>query len=141
MAIKFFNADVNFTLRDKTEIRSWLLKVAAKEGYKINLLNIIFCSDEYLYKMNVEYLRHNTYTDIITFDQSEEDGNISGELYLSIDRIRENAKILEINLRDEVHRVIVHGLLHLCGYVDKTASKKAEMSEREDYSLSLRKFL
>ena len=103
-------------------------------------LNIILCSDEYLYKMNVQYLQHKTYTDIITFDQGTTQKVINGELYISLDRVRDNAKTLNISLKDELHRVMVHGLLHLCGYGDKNPAAKKKMTSKEDYYLGKRRF-
>ena len=139
--ISFHKADVRYRLLHKEGLITWLTNVAGKEKFRIADLNIILCSDEYLYKMNVSYLKHKTYTDIITFDYSQGTSPISGELYISIDRVLDNAEKLALNSKDELHRVIIHGLLHLCGYGDKSASAKAEMRKREDLYLSLRKFL
>lgn len=141
MAIGFYSADLNCTLKSKVKIKEWLNEVVTREGFVLDSLSIIFCSDEYLYNMNVKFLQHDTYTDIITFDQSISSEIIEGELYISIDRIRENAKSLSITFTNELHRVIVHGLLHLCGYTDKTNKNKNIMSSKEDFYLSLRKFL
>lgn len=138
--ISFFTADISYSLRSRGDLRLWLSEVARKEGFKIAQLNVIFCSDEYLYAMNVQYLQHKTYTDIITFDQSDRKGVISGELYISLDRLRDNSKSLKISLKDEIHRVIVHGVLHLCGYGDKTPADKATMTSKEDYYLAKRSF-
>jgi len=138
--ISFFTADITYALRSRGNLRSWLAEVAGKEGFKIGELNIILCSDEYLYKMNVSYLKHKTLTDIITFDNSSGKGVISGELYISLERVRENAKHLNISLKDELHRVMVHGLLHLCGYTDKRPGEKKRMRDREDLYLSKREF-
>jgi probable rRNA maturation factor len=140
-SISFFNADVSYVLRSKNGIRLWLSDVIKKEGFRIGELSIILCSDEYLFKMNVQYLKHKTYTDIITFDQSESKGEVSGELYLSIDRIKDNAKTLNINLVDELHRVVAHGTLHLCGYGDKDPKSKLKMTRKENFYLLKRKFL
>lgn len=134
-SISFFNADVSYVLRSKNGIRLWLSDVIKKEGFRIGELSVILCSDEYLFKMNVQYLKHKSYTDIITFDQSESKGEVSGELYLSIDRIKDNAKTLNINLIDELHRVIVHGTLHLCGYGDKDPKSKLKMTRKENFYL------
>ena len=136
--VQFFTADVKYILRDKNSIRNWLERVAAKEMASIDELNIIFCSDDFLYQLNVEHLDHHTLTDIITFDYSQSKNRLNGEMYISIDRVRENSKYLKIKLQDELHRVIVHGLLHLCGYTDKTPHKKTEMRKREDDCLSIR---
>lgn len=140
-SISFFNADVSYVLRSKNGIRLWLSDVIKKEGFRIGELSIILCSDEYLFKMNVQYLKHKSYTDIITFDQSESKGEVSGELYLSIDRIKDNAKTLNINLVDELHRVVAHGTLHLCGYGDKDPKSKLKMTRKENFYLLKRKFL
>ena len=141
MAINFFNADVNYTIKGKLKIKAWLISTAKNEGFIINSLNIILCSDEYLFNLNKEFLNHVTYTDIITFDHGERRNSLEGELYISIERVRENATNLDITVTNELHRVIVHGLLHLCGYKDKSRGNKAIMSGKEDYYLSLRKFL
>ncbi len=140
-SISFFNADVSYVLRSKNGIRLWLSDVVKKEGFRLGELSIILCSDEYLFKMNVQYLKHKTYTDIITFDQSESKGDVSGELYISLDRIRDNSKTLNIKLLDEIHRVIVHGTLHLCGYKDKDPKSKSKMTIKENFYLKKRSFL
>lgn len=140
-SISFFNVDVPYVLRSKKGVRKWLSLVVKMEGFRLGVLNVIICSDEYLFKMNVLYLKHKTYTDIITFDQSESKEEVSGELYISIDRIKDNAKALNINIIDEVHRVIVHGALHLCGYGDKDPKSKAEMTAKENFYLQKRAFL
>lgn len=141
MNIDFFNIKTRYTIKSKNELSSWLVATAKNEGYKIDSLNIIICSDEYLYKMNMQFLKHDTYTDIITFDQSTVASLINAELYISIDRIRDNAKSQKSTILNELHRVIVHGLLHVCGYKDKMLSDKGIMSDKEDFYLSLRKFL
>jgi len=141
MAIRFYTADRSCTLKSRIKIKEWLTEAAEQEGFGIHFLSIIFCSDEYLYHMNVKFLKHETYTDIITFDQSTSKQIIDGELYISIDRIRDNAKSLGLTFTNELHRVIVHGLLHLCGYTDKTTNNKNSMTGKEDFYLSLRKFL
>jgi rRNA maturation RNase YbeY len=125
--INFFNEDINFKLKDKTLFKAWLKKVAEKEGFRINDLNYIFCSDQYLLQINLEYLDHDTYTDIITFDNSEDESIIEGDIFVSIERIIDNSKTLNTSFDDEIKRVIIHGLLHLCGYDDKSILDKAEM--------------
>ena len=129
--INFFNEDIDFKLKGKNNFKAWLKKVAEKEGFKINDLKYIFCSDEYLHKINLEYLNHDTYTDIITFDNSEEEKVIEGDIFVSIERIRENSIILNTLLEEEIKRVIVHGLLHLCGYNDYSIEEKEEMRRFE----------
>ena len=130
--IVFFNEDIDFKFQGKTKFKAWLKKVADKEGVSINNLNYIFCSDEYLHKINLEYLHHDTYTDIITFDNSEEESTIEGDIFVSIERVRENSQTLNTIFEEEVKRVIVHGLLHLCGYDDHTPEDKAKMRKLED---------
>ena len=129
--INFFNEDIDFKLKGKNNFKAWLKKVAEKEGFRINDLNYIFCSDQYLHKINLEYLDHDTYTDIITFDNSEEEKIIEGDIFVSIERIRENSNILNTLLEEETNRVIVHGLLHLCGYNDYSIEDKEKMRRLE----------
>ena len=129
--IVFFNEDINFKFQDKNKFKAWLKKVAEKESFTIDELNYIFCSDEYLHKINLEYLDHDTYTDIITFDNSEAETVIEGDIFISIERVRENSQTLNTVFEEELKRVIVHGLLHLCGYDDHTLEDKAEMRRLE----------
>ncbi|MBL0097659.1 MAG: rRNA maturation RNase YbeY [Bacteroidetes bacterium] len=136
--ISFFNADITYALRSKSDLRLWLSEVAKREGFKLEELNVILCSDNYLYKLNVDFLKHSTLTDIITFDNSSVKSWITGELYISLERVRDNAKALKVNLKDELHRVMVHGLLHLCGYSDKSKEQKSKMRGLEDKYLLLR---
>jgi rRNA maturation RNase YbeY len=137
--INFHNEDTSFNINNEPALTSWLCFCAENEGFSIGEINYIFCSDEYLHKMNVEYLNHDTYTDIITFDYSEEK-LISGDMFISIERVAENASIFATDLESELHRVIIHGLLHLCGYKDKTSDDQSIMRKKEDYCLNLRKF-
>lgn len=138
--IRFSTADTSYQLRDRTLLRNWLEHIARGQKQRIASLDYIFCSDEYLYAMNVRFLAHRTYTDIITFDHRPAPGPIEGECYISIDRVRENAHTLQLSLRDELHRVMVHGLLHLCGYGDKSPREQARMRKLEDLSLNKRRF-
>ncbi len=135
--IKFFADDVNYQLRNKKAIRNWLKEIAKQENQTIQSLSIIICSDSKLLEINKEFLNHDYYTDTITFDYTENKGLI-GEIYLSIDRIRENAKTLKVSIIKETHRVLSHSLLHLCGYFDKTPEQKSVMRSKEDKYLSLR---
>ena len=134
----FFSEDVNFKLPDAAATRSWLQQVLHIEGGQEGELNYIFCSDDYLHKMNRQYLNHDTYTDIITFGYSEYPEALEGDIYISIDRVEENARNLGVSFDEELHRVMVHGLLHLLGYGDKDAASKQKMREKEDACLSLR---
>lgn len=132
---------IDFTLKDvevpglNSELFAlWLEQVAKEEGVEVDSISIIFCSDEELLEMNKQYLDHDYYTDIITFDYSEE-GYISGDLFISIDRIKENVEHLKVDYSSELKRVCVHGVLHLCGYKDKSPSDEAQMREKEEYYL------
>lgn len=129
--INFFNEDIEFKLKGKNHFKAWLKKVAEKEGFRINDLNYIFCSDKYLHKINLEYLDHDTFTDIITFDNSEVKNIIEGDIFVSIERIIDNSKTLNTPFDEETKRVIIHGLLHLCGYDDHSPEDKAEMRRLE----------
>lgn len=139
-SIFFFKEDTSYQLKQRAEIRLWLQSIARKEKYTIAELNYIFCSDEYLLQVNKDYLNHDYYTDIITFDNSEKKSSIEGDIFISIDRVRENSSIQKTSLKDELHRVMAHGLLHLTGYKDKTSAEKEIMRKKEDASLSLRTF-
>jgi probable rRNA maturation factor len=139
-SIHFFTEDITYQLRQRTEIRSWLKSIAKKEKYSILELNYIFCSDEYLLQINKDFLEHDYYTDIITFDNSEVKGKIEGDIFVSIDRVRDNAQQQKTSLKDELHRVIAHGLLHLSGYKDKTSEESKTMRKKEDTALASRTF-
>lgn len=141
MAIYIFNEDVEFTLEDEVGTINWIQNILYDESFVDENINYIFCSDKYLHGLNLNYLDHDTFTDIITFDNSEAEGNIEADIFISIDRVRENAAKLKKPLAEEVHRVMIHGLLHIVGYSDKTDSEKQVMREKEDACLSLRWFL
>lgn len=125
------------SLANRKELKSFLLRYARKEGYKIEQLNYVFCSDPYLRKINKEYLQHDYNTDIVTFNLSETKYELTGDIYISLDRIRANASTYSATLRQELHRVIFHGLLHLLGYNDKTPAQAKEMRAMEDRLLKL----
>lgn len=135
--INFFTEEVTFTFKEKQKTKNWLIQIAEKENFAIVELNYIFTTDEYLLKINQDFLNHDTYTDIITFDNSEKDGKITGEIYISIERIRENALTEKTTFDSEFRRVMAHGLLHLCGYKDKTANEVALMRNKEDETLQM----
>ena len=139
-SVYFFTEDISFNLKQKQETRKWINSIIEAEGYRLRELNYIFCSDEYLLKINQQYLNHDTYTDIITFDNSEKEGWVVGDIFISVDRVKENALILKTVERDELHRVIAHGVLHLLGYADKDKTAKAQMTDKENQYLGLRKF-
>jgi rRNA maturation RNase YbeY len=134
--IKFFNENIRFTLKNKEIIRQWISKTIKSEGFKkVGELSLIFCDDEYLLSINQQYLDHDTYTDIITFDNSEDEEVISGDIFISIDRIKENASLFKVEESHELHRVIIHGILHLCGYLDHSKEEKKLMTEKEEQYL------
>lgn len=136
-SIQFFEEDIKFLLKNKRKLRNWFRDTILQEGGKPGTLNFIFCSDNYLLEINTSYLKHNTFTDIITFDLSEDKQIVSGDIFISIERVKENAKIFKISFQQELHRVLIHGILHLLGYHDKTPSQQKEMRSKEDYYLSL----
>jgi rRNA maturation RNase YbeY len=135
--INFYTQDINFKLKQKTKYKTWLIQVANHHHKKINQISYIFCNDTFLHKINLEYLSHNTYTDIITFPYHTEGMPLEGEIYISIDRIKENAKNYLQTFEEELLRVMAHGLLHLCGYDDKTEEQKISMSEKEDEAMHM----
>lgn len=121
------------------KLKNWVKIIIEQHQKSLGEVNFVFCSDEYLHKMNVEYLQHDTLTDIITFDYC--DGNtVSGDLFISIDRVKDNASDLKIKLTDELHRVMIHGVLHLIGFKDKSQQDAATMRSQEEKSLILRGF-
>lgn len=135
--ISFNNEDIQFNLKNKTKLKSWIVATIEKKKRKAGDISFVFCSDAFLLEMNKEYLNHDTYTDIITFDYSKEDAKqpISGDIFISIDRVQENADQFSKTFEEELHRVIIHGVLHLLGYKDKTKIAKAEMTKQEDLCL------
>ena len=138
--IGFFSADIRHSLRNKTILRRWMERSVAIEGHTVQFVNIILCSDKYLHELNVQYLNHDTYTDIITFDQSEKKGNrlsVAGELYISHERVKENARVFGVPTAQELHRVMIHGILHLMGYKDKSKSQAATMRDKENECLAM----
>ena len=135
--ILFHKEDIQFRLTQAKLLKSSIHKIARKEGFTIKCINYIFCSDSYLKKINKEYLNHNYFTDIITFDNSEEKGIIEADIFISIDRVKENALLYNVPISSELKRVMIHGLLHLCGYGDKTIPQQKEMRKKEDSYLSL----
>ncbi len=139
-AINFFEEDIVYNLRNKLKVKQWIKDAVIEEAFRLDELTYVFCSDEYLLKMNQQYLDHDTYTDIITFDNAEEEGVITGDIFISIPRIKENAVKFSVSEVDELHRVIIHGALHLLGYSDKTTAAKKIMSLKEDYYLTKRVF-
>lgn len=138
--ISFFTEEIPFKLKQSRKLKQWITDSLRKEKHTVKSLNYIFCSDTSLLERNIQYLKHNTLTDIITFDLSEEKGILDGEIYISIDRVKENASTFSKSFEDELHRVLIHGVLHLAGYRDKKPEQKAEMRKKEDYYLKRRGF-
>jgi probable rRNA maturation factor len=139
MTIHFFTESITFKLPHPRKTTAWIKLVTQKEKRTIKEINYIFCSDAYLLQLNQDFLNHNTLTDIITFDNSEDKKNLEGEIYISIDRVKENALKFETSFEDELHRVMIHGVLHLIGYKDKKPADKTQMRKKEEACLSLRK--
>ncbi len=135
-SIDFHAEDVDYPLTDEALLRQWIEKVIEGAGCHLVQLNYIFCSDEYLYRLNVEYLDHDTYTDIITFPYAEPPA-VHGDLFISVERVRDNARELGVPFEDELHRVMIHGVWHLCGQGDKTEAEAQAMRQREDEALQL----
>ena len=138
--IRFFYEDTKFRLRQTSKIRNWIYQVIKSKGYSLESLNYIICSDSFLLEINKTHLKHNFLTDIITFPLAEEPLSIEADIYVSIDRVRDNASGLKQSLKDEIHRVLIHGVLHLLGQGDKTSEEKDQMRKKEDLCLSLRDF-
>lgn len=133
--ISFFSTN-DFSLNNKNVYKKALLKLIESEKFELENLTYIFCSDEYLLEINQNFLNHDTYTDIITFDYSEEQ-KLSAEIYISTERVAENAKTYEVTFEQELQRVMVHGVLHCCGYKDKTESERQLMRTKENEKIKL----
>ncbi|HET7002220.1 MAG TPA: rRNA maturation RNase YbeY [Puia sp.] len=141
--ILFFTGDIRFSLKNKIAVAKWLHSISRKHKKKITSLNYIFVSDDYLLDINKRFLRHNTLTDIISFDYSADKkakNGVVGEIYISIPRVYENAGKFKTSKTDELHRVMAHGLLHLCGFGDKTLREIKRMRTEEENALDLRQF-
>ena len=127
-----FNYETNFSLPDESRLSNWIINVISEEGCILDEINYIFCDDAFLLKLNVEYLNHDTLTDIISFDNSI--GKIiQGDIFISVERVADNAKDFNVSLQEELHRGMVHGVLHFCGYKDKSESESMLMRQKENY--------
>ena len=133
--VYFFFQEVTPSLTNRSILKKYIHSIFKKEGKKLGSVSFIFCSDKALLEINRKYLKHDFYTDIITFDLSETEA-IQAEIYISVDRVRENSYNLGISFKSELLRVIIHGILHLCGYNDKTQAEKRKIREKEDYFLN-----
>ena len=131
-----FDSQNDFSLDLEEQTRNWIKATALKESYGIEMLGYVFCSDEYLLQINEQFLKHDTFTDIVTFDYTE-NKLLNGEMYISTDRVAENAESFGVSFNTELRRVIIHGLLHMCGYGDKTDEEKVVMRAKEDFYLNL----
>ncbi len=131
-----FNYETDFELDSEEQISKWITDTIFSEEYKLEEINYVFCNDAYLHKLNVEFLNHDTLTDIISFDYSI--GKIiQGDIFISVERVKDNAKNFEATFDEELHRVIIHGILHYCGYKDKTQEDAKVMREKENHYLQL----
>lgn len=140
MAVKSGNIYFHFPekgvqLRNRNALKAFLLSMAKREGKQVETINYIFCSDAYLLKVNREYLGHDYYTDIITFELSERGEPLIADIFISIDRVKDNSIFFEVSFKRELLRVIIHGMLHLCGYTDKSKAQKQKMRDLEDHYL------
>ena len=136
MAIYFSTENIDFELENELKVKKWILEVVGTQGKRVGNLNYLFCDDAYLINVNRTYLDHDTYTDIITFDYVE--GNVvSGDILISVERVRENALLFNTSFEQELKRVIIHGVLHLLGQADKSDEDAAEMRRKEESALAL----
>ena len=134
--ISFQNLSVSFKLNQKTKIKLWIKTIIDKEKHTLGTINYMFCNDDELLEINIKHLNHNTLTDIITFDYTE-DKKISSDIFISVDRVLENAKKFEVTFEEELRRVMIHGVLHLCGYKDKSKPDAELMRKKENWALKL----
>ncbi|WP_439128590.1 rRNA maturation RNase YbeY [Polaribacter sp.] len=131
-----FNYETNFILDDEVSVEKWIHQTITNHNCELGEVNYIFCNDDYLHKLNVEFLNHDTLTDIISFDNSL--GKlINGDIYISVERVADNAKDFKVSFKEELHRVMIHGVLHYIGFKDKTEKEQLEMTNQENLALSL----
>jgi len=133
-----FNYETQFILENTEQLSEWISNTISEENCKEGEINYIFCTDDYLHKLNVDFLDHDTLTDVISFDYSL-GKELHGDIYISVERVEENASDFKVSFQDEIARVIIHGVLHYCGYKDKTDADEKEMRSKEDYYLAKRK--
>lgn len=135
--VKFYFLDRKPVLKSRTRLKLFIKKLFITENLKLGSLSYIFCSDNHLLSINQDFLNHDFYTDVITFDLGDSKKEIQGEVYISVDRVKDNAKKLKVSIKEELHRVVFHGALHLCGYKDKTRNDVLVMRKKEDYYLKI----
>lgn len=133
--ISFHAEEIDFALPEEERVKKWISSIIESEGYQLQQLTYIFCSDTYLHQINLEYLQHDTYTDIITFPYGQSP-LIHSDIFISVDRVKENASKFQVPFEQELRRVIIHGVLHLCGYPDKTEAEARLMREKEEEALN-----
>ena len=136
--IRFFTEDIQFELKQKNKLRKWIESVLVQNKKKAESINYIFSSDQYLLDINKQYLNHNYFTDIITFNNASAQESLQADIFISVERVKDNAKSLKTPFTDELHRVMIHGILHLIGFDDKTGQGKTEMRKKENHYLALR---
>lgn len=134
-----FYSETDFKIEDTKALSHWISEIILHENHELGDLTYVFCNDDYLHKLNLQFLNHDTLTDIISFDNSL-GKQIHGEIYISVERVKENARTYQVAFLDELHRVIIHGVLHFCGYKDKTKKQQETMSCKENEALDLRTF-
>ena len=135
-----FYSENDFKLQASKEIAKWISKIIYTEGFEEGEISYIFCNDDYLHKLNVDFLKHDTLTDIISFDNSI-GKQLHGDVYISTERVQDNAQKYNTLFIDELHRVIIHGILHYCGFKDKSEEEASKMRDKEEHALSQRKFV
>jgi len=133
--IRFFTEEIDFKLEQKNKLARWINTIAGEQAFLIDNINYVFVSDAFLLELNKKYLKHKTLTDIITFDNSFVNLGLSGDIYISIERVRENAVKFKVGFQEELCRVMIHGLLHLCGFKDKNPNDKEKMIDAENIAL------
>jgi probable rRNA maturation factor len=134
-----FYSETDFNIEDTKALSHWISEIILHENHELGDLTYVFCDDAYLHKLNLQFLNHDTLTDIISFDNSL-GKQIHGEIYISVERVKENARTYQVAFLEELHRVIIHGVLHFCGYKDKTKKQQEAMSCKENEALDLRTF-
>ena len=134
--INFFAEEIDFKLKNKKGLRNWIGQTIIAENHFLKEINFVFCPDAYILKINQDYLQHDTYTDIITFDNSEKEKKIAGDIFISVERVSENAATFQIPFLEELHRVMIHGTMHLLGYKDKSLLEKKLMTAKENFYLT-----
>jgi len=135
-----FYSETDFKLLEETHVSDWISNIITREGFEEGEISYIFCDDEYLHKLNLDFLNHDTLTDIISFDNSL-GKQINGDIYISVERVKDNSTIYNTTFINELHRVIIHGVLHFCGFKDKSETDAKTMRGKEEESLSARKFI